>query len=492
MEHKGKVVLVGAGPGDPELLTLKGKRILEQADVVVYDRLMSPEVLALMPETAEKIDVGKNVGNHPVPQDQINRILLEKALEGKQVVRLKGGDPFVFGRGGEELELLKEHNIPFEEVPGITSAIAAAAYAGIPVTHRDYCSSLHIITGHARAGGELSIDFSALVRLNGTLVFLMSVANAGKIADGLRQAGMDGTMPCAVVERGTYPAQRKILATLDTLASAVEENGVQSPAVILVGKVCGLSEKFDWFSAKPLKGKRILVTQPQKKQSKFLGMLRELGADAVGYPCIETEPVRPLEADPGSYSVLVFTSAAGVDSYFSWLEETGRDARCLFGKKIFCVGSQTAAEWKKHGITADFVPSVYDGEHLARELLAAGAAGKEDCFLLLRADIASPELPEILRENGMDVTEIAVYRTKAVCGENPPDLSQFDVVTFTSKSCVEGLARSLGRQDFTGIKALCIGAKTAACAEQYGFTAVTSEKATLQSMAEELIRLERI
>lgn len=231
----GKVTLVGAGPGDPGLLTRKGLEALEKADVVVYDRLVSPAILALMPEGAVKINVGKEASRHPVPQEQINRILLEQAQQGHNVVRLKGGDPFLFGRGGEELELLAEHRIPFEEVPGITSAIAAPAYGGIPVTHRDCCSSLHIVTGHQRAGKELAIDFEALVRTGGTLVFLMGVSALPTICAGLLDAGMAPDTPAAVVERGTTPAQRRVSASLAELPRAAEAAAVQSPAVIVVG-----------------------------------------------------------------------------------------------------------------------------------------------------------------------------------------------------------------------------------------------------------------
>lgn len=248
MENMGKVVLVGAGPGDPGLMTLKGKQRLEAADVVVYDRLVGPEILDMIPPSAERIDVGKNAGNHPVPQEEINQILLRKALEGRNVVRLKGGDSFVFGRGGEELELLIRHGVPFEVVPGITSAIAGAAYAGIPVTHRDYAASLHLITGHRRADGALEIDYDALCRAGGTLVFLMSVASIGEICDGLLTAGMAGDMPCAVVENATLPRQRKLTAPLRDMPRTVRDEGVRSPALFIVGRVCVLSDEMDWFT----------------------------------------------------------------------------------------------------------------------------------------------------------------------------------------------------------------------------------------------------
>ena len=284
MERRGKVILVGAGPGDPGLLTLKGQEALKKAEVVVYDRLVSPAILAMMPESAEKIDVGKEASHHKVPQWQINQILLDKALEGKTVVRLKGGDPFVFGRGGEELEGLAERGVAFEEVPGVTSAIAACAYAGIPVTHRDFCSSLHIITGHAKAGAELTIDFEALVRTRGTLVFLMGVTAMPKIVEGLLRAGMDPDTPAAMVESGTTPAQRRCDATLQTLPERAAAMGIHSPAIIVVGKVCALAKDFCWYDRLPLKGKRILVTRPRDRAGTLSEKLRALGADVTEYP----------------------------------------------------------------------------------------------------------------------------------------------------------------------------------------------------------------
>ena len=273
----GKVTLVGAGPGDPGLLTLKGLAALSQAEVVVYDRLVSPAILAMIPPEARTIDVGKEATHHKVPQQQINRILLEEALAGRNVVRLKGGDPFVFGRGGEELEMLAAHGVPFEEVPGVTSAVAAPAYAGIPVTHRDHGSSVHIITGYQRLGKPLSIDFEALVRSGGTLVFLMGVAALSALAEGLLQAGMVPDTPAAAVENGTTSAQRRCDATLATLPERAAAMGIRSPAVIVVGEVCALAPRLCWFDRLPLRGQRILVTRPRERAGALSEELRSLG-----------------------------------------------------------------------------------------------------------------------------------------------------------------------------------------------------------------------
>ena len=316
---KGKVYLIGAGPGDAGLLTVKGAALLKEADVVIYDRLISEDVLAKIPEGTERINAGKNAGNHPIPQEEINKILLREALLGKIVIRLKGGDPFVFGRGGEELELLRTNDVPFEVVPGVTSAIAAAAYAGIPVTHRDFCSSLHIITGHAKGDREAEIDYESLVKLKGTLVFMMSVSNAGLIADGLMRAGMSHKTESAIVENGTTCAQRKFITTLGEIRKTVEANAIESPAVIVVGRVCSLSQKFDWFSDLPLRGCRVLVTRPQRTAGKLAGKLKDHGAKVTLYPCIETVKL-DFDLHVEKYDVILFTSAFGVSCFFYALE----------------------------------------------------------------------------------------------------------------------------------------------------------------------------
>lgn len=483
-KKQGKVYLIGAGPGDEGLLTVKASKILAKAEVVVYDRLVSEAILAGVPEGAEKINVGKNAGNHPVPQEQINQILLEKALEGKLVVRLKGGDSFLFGRGGEELELLSEQGIPFEVVPGITSAIAAAAYAGIPVTHRDFCSSLHIITGHAKADGKLNIDYASLVKLDGTLVFMMSVSTMDEIAKGLISAGMTPEMPVAVIENGTRYNQRKFVSTLSQIAETLIVNQVKSPAAIVVGKVCTLSDKFDWFTNQPLKGVSVLVTRPKKTAGKLSALLTELGANAIEYPCIKTEALTfSLDLEQGNW--LLFTSAVGVNSFFAALYTMGKDSRALAGKSIAAVGTETAAELLQYGIKADFIPSVFDGVHLAKELLASGKLHQTDRAILYRAKIGTEELVEILQDAGVQVTDVPVYDTLYVPheGENQP---RFDYAAFTSASTVEGFAKSFGKADYSHITAICIGEQTAKAAKAYGMQVLVSKEATIASMAEKI------
>lgn len=483
----GKVFLVGAGPGDVELLTIKGKRLLSEADVVVYDRLVSREIMDLIPEAAELINVGKNVGDHPVPQHEINKILLREAKAGKKVVRLKGGDPFVFGRGGEELELLSEEGMEFEVVPGITSSISAPAYAGIPVTHRDFCSSVHIITGHGKKDSKVNIDFDALVRLNGTLVFMMSVSTVGMIAEGLMEAGMDKDMPAAVIENGTRAEQRKFVSDLENIEKTVRENKVKSPAVIMVGKVCQLSDKFDWFDSKPLKGKKFIVTQPQRKTSKLDMGLKHLGAETLLYPCIETKFIRPISPDYEKADTLVFTSREGVASFFEYLfNEEGKDARAVAGKKIAAVGRATARGLREYGLTADFIPSVYDGEHLAEEMIEEGFVDKNSKVLMLRAEWGSEEMDKVLEKAGIDFEDYKVYKTFYVNHEPITNLDDYDYVTFTSKSCVYGFVKTQGREDFRGVKALCIGKQTTEAAEKFGFDITVSDEASIESMIEKV------
>ncbi len=492
---KGKVFLVGAGPGDGGLLTLKGKTLIEKADVIVYDRLVGPEIMAMIPEGTETIDVGKNAGRHPVPQGEINQILLEQAEAGKMVVRLKGGDPFLFGRGGEELELLQQSGIDFEVVPGITSSIAVPAYGGIPVTHRDFCSSLHIITGHAKAGAKLSIDFDALVRLHGTLVFMMSVSTVEQIATGLMEAGMDPQTPSAVIEKGTLPQQRTFTSPISDLSKTVRENHVTSPAVIMVGKVCSLSEQFGWFHQKPLLGKRVLVTQPVARSSRLAGGLRELGADVLLYPSIKTEPIRPLDVptkEPvtgDAFDTLVFTSAEGVRSYCSWLLENGSDMRTLAGQKIACIGIATANALKEYGLACDFIPSEYSGLALGREMVDNGFVDQNSRVLLLRTTLASHDVTDVLGDAQIPYTDYPVYETHLIA--NPPvdQVGEIDFVTFTSRSCVDGFVRSQDRTDFDGMPALCIGNRTAEAASSYGFHVTISDQATIDSMLSKALEL---
>ncbi|MCL1983753.1 MAG: uroporphyrinogen-III C-methyltransferase [Clostridiales bacterium] len=489
-----RVTLVGAGPGEKGLLTLKGAQRIKNADAVLYDRFVGDEIVAMIPSRAEKIDVGKNAGNHPVPQDEINRLLLEKARQGLDVVRLKGGDPFVFGRGGEELELLAENGIPFEVVPGVTSAIAGAAYAGIPVTHRDFASSVQIITGHAKNNETLAIDYDAVVRAGGTLVFVMGVENVRNICAGCIAAGMEDGMPAAIVENATAGSQRKFLGTVGTLPAIAKENSLTSPALIIIGKVCLLSERYDWFSKKPLLGKHVVSVRAKRGANDLSAALRELGCcvhELCGSIKPLTEPGCPLGKalrQIDEYSWLVFTSSAGADVFFNYLIGAGIDIRALHHLKIACVGAETGKSIKKRGINVDYSPDVYNGASLARGLAALVKNGER--LLIARAKDGAKELTEILKGAGAAFDDVAVYETQSGFlhgGEAAAIINaKADFVALTSPSAAKMFAQAAGCMDFSTVKAVCIGEKTAAAARALGMEAHVAGEATIESMVKKI------
>lgn len=484
---RGKVTLVGAGPGDEGLITVKGKEALLDAEVVVYDRLVGDEILALIPEAAEKIDAGKASSDHKIPQEEINKILLQKASEGKNVVRLKGGDCYLFGRGGEELELLYENDIDFCVIPGITSALAVPAYAGIPVTHRNFASSVHIITGHAKAGKKLDIDFGAYVRTKGTLVFLMGVANMKYIADGLIDGGMDRKTPCAVIERGTTWGQKKYVGVLENITDAAGET--KSPAIIIVGDVCGLNGKYDWFDRQPLFGKNIVVTRPKERAGTLSGKLRKKGAHVIECPCISLKSLMDKELsgkvrdEIKRSDVAVFTSPTGVNAVMQGLLKTGSDVRVFGNARLAAIGSATAKELLKYGLCADYVPENYSGRDLG-VLLAVSCTGNER-LLLLRAEVSNRSLNMTIEEAGMSYKEIAVYRTEE---SSTVDLTEeinsgsIDYVTFTSASTVRGFIKGHKNADVNKFCGVCIGRTTAEEAAKHGIKYIVSEKAELDSL----------
>ena len=486
------VTLVGAGPGDGGLMTIKGAKKLQEADVVLYDRFVSAEILAMIPGTAEKIDVGKSAGTHPVPQDEINQILLEKATQGLNVVRLKGGDPFVFGRGGEELELLAENGIAFEVVPGVTTAVAGAAYAGIPATHRNYSSSLHIMTGHGKNNKNLNINYDALVRAGGTLVFMMSVSAIGDVCGGCIAAGMDKDMPAAIVENATMGNQRKFIGTVETLPSMARENTVQSPAVIVIGKVSQLSERYDWFSKKPLFGKRAIVARVKPGTSKLSEKLRELGCHVTESPPAKIVPLtapgssiaKAIESIKG-YSWLVFTSAIGANAFFDYIIEVGMDIRALHHLKIACVGKETEKEVNKRGVIVDYRPAQFNGAMLAQGLAELVVSGQR--VLIARAKDGAEDLTRILEGAGVDFDDVAIY--EKTLETKPIDVNGADFVAFTSSSTVEWFAKSAQGADLTQIKAVCIGEKTAATAKSHGMEVHISTDATIDSIVDKIKQL---
>ncbi len=494
----GKVYLVGAGPSDVGLMTVKGKQVLEQADVIVYDRLIGNSILLSLPAYAEKIDAGKRAGNHTLPQEQINQLLLEKAQEGKTVVRLKGGDPFLFGRGGEELELLAEHGIPFEVVPGVPSAISVPAYNGIPVTHRDATSSLHIVTGHKRAGQPLDIDFGALVRTQGTLVFLMGVRALGDICDGLMQAGMDPATPAAILQQGTTAGQKRVCATVATLEAEVQRQGIETPAIIVVGEVCRYAEQFAWAERKPLFGRRLIVTRPKARAGRLSDLLRAQGAEVWEIPTISTRPIVPNEPLTQAiehlrdYRYLVFTSPAGVQIFFDALLAAGKDIRAFGDGKVCAIGQGTAKELRKYGVVTDLMPSVYDGEHLGQAIAADCADG--DKLLIPRAKIGNRQLiEEITAKKRVEITDLPIYDTVY---ETPfgidlnEEIAKGTVRTavFTSASTVRSFAQEVSAAHCAQMTAVCIGRQTAEAAAGCGMTTVTAQQATLDSLVEAAVQ----
>lgn len=499
---KGKVWLVGAGPSDVGLLTIKAKEVIEKADVVVYDRLIGQSIMMMMPDTAEKIDVGKRAGNHTMPQEEINKLLLDKALEGKRVVRLKGGDPFLFGRGGEELELLVKHGIPFEVVPGVTSAISVPAYNGIPVTHRDCASSLHIITGHKKKDVPLDIDFEALVNIGGTLVFLMGAAALPDICSGLLAAGMDRDTPAAILQQGTTAGQKKIVAAVADLAAEGKRQGIETPAVIVVGTVCSYGEDFSWYEKLPLFGAKIVVTRPKDRISTISAKLRELGGQVLEMPAIRTVPIIPNQAleeaviNLSSYDYLVFTSPAGVQYFMESLAAQHMDIRRFSGGKIAVIGQGTAKELKKYGIFADIIPEIYDAAHL-------GAVIGEECcdgdrILIPRARIGSRELvEEIQKRKNTVITDLPIYDTVYEAQEFINERDEFEsgkaeMAIFTSASTVRGFARAAEGLDYSKVTAACIGRQTKAAADALGMRTFVAKEATIDALVELAVKIHQM
>ncbi len=436
------VYLVGAGPGDPGLLTRRGAALLEVAEVVVYDRLAHPSLLDLAPSTAERINVGKAPGAVEMDQDGINAVLVDRGVAGKTVVRLKGGDPFVFGRGGEEAEALAAAGVAFEVVPGITSAIAAPAYAGIPVTHRGLSTHVTVVTGHEDpAKGTTDTDWAALARAGGTLVILMGAGHLADIAARLIDGGRPPETPVAAVRWGTLPEQRTIRATLATVADA----GVRAPSAIVVGSVAALD--LAWFEARPLFGRTVVITRAREQASALRARLELLGAEVVELPTIVLEPLDFALPKLGRYSWLVVTSANGVDALFDrGLAPAGLDARALADLKVAAIGPGTAAALERRGIRADLVPERFIAESLLDRFPGPETAGAR--VLLARAEQARDVLPDGLAELGYSVDVLPVYRTvRAVPAPDQLErvrAGRIDAITFTSSSTVTGFCDLVG------------------------------------------------
>ncbi|MCX6006143.1 MAG: uroporphyrinogen-III C-methyltransferase [Chloroflexi bacterium] len=493
----GKVYLVGAGPGDPALITMKAVSCLQKADVVVYDQLVAGQILNYSRAEAEKVFVGKTVKMHFAEQDDINSLLVRKAKQGSIVVRLKGGDPFVFGRGGEEADFLQKNGVPFEIVPGITSAVAVPAYAGIPVTHRGISSSVAIVTGHEDPSKKgSSINWNGLATGADTLIFLMGMQNLPQIAKRLIECGRKPQTPVAVIKDGTLPVQVMTIGTLQNIAARVKKEGITAPAVIVVGGVVKLRERLSWYEKQPLFGKRVLITRAGPQSASFESLLYEHGAMPVLFPTIEIKPIirnKKLEEAISrikTYDWIIFTSVNGVEIFFQRLHKIGLDSRALAHAKIGVIGPATYKAMDSHGITPDFVPKIYTGHGLLAGLKGKKITGRK--ILLPRADIADDEITKGLVRLKAAVDEVALYRTVRP-GYDRTELQDMlfrgkvDIVTFTSSSTVTNLVAGLSRKEISSIrsKIACIGPKTAQTALEAGLTVdVIAKKQTMEGLLE--------
>lgn len=500
-DKKGMVYLVGAGPGAEDLITVKGLRCLESADVVLYDRLSGAPLLKSVPEQAEFIDVGKQPNHHPVPQEEINRLLVEKAQAGNVVVRLKGGDPFVFGRGGEEALALQEAGIPYEIVPGISSSIAVPAYAGIPVTHRHLSASFHVITGHEdpKKSGD-SIDYEALARITGTLIFLMGVGQLPRITQQLIRYGKNPQTPAALVYRGTTPQQKTVTGTLETIVERVTAEGLKPPCVIVIGEVVALQPVLSWVEKKPLFGQRVLVTRSRQQASKLSQQLRALGAAVMEIPTIAIRPlehhqlVQEMLENLGNYQHYVFTSVNGVHVFLEALQAADKDLRWIPATAVItAVGKATAAALEASGLRTNHMPEVFTGEGILEVLKPIVHKGEK--VVIPRAEIGRPQLVEGLKALGAVVTDVPLYETvipeadTALLEEmanNPPHWA-----TFTSGSTVHNLMHMLkeaGHVFPAETKIAVIGPVTAAAVKEHGLH-LTAEASphTIKDMVDAMV-----
>ena len=473
--RRGVVYLVGAGPGDPGLMTARSLELIASADAILYDRLIPAGALGSAREDAELVYAGKAPGDVAMTQDRINESLVERARRGLSVVRLKGGDPFVFGRGGEEAEACRAAGVEFEVVPGVTSGVAAPAYGGIPVTHRDDASAVAFVTGHEDpAKPETALDWGSLARFPGTLVLYMGVKNLPDIARRLAEAGRDPAEPAAAIERGTLPGQKVAVATLATLAEEVERQGIRPPSILLFGPVAARREDIAWLERRPLHGKRIVVTRARAQASGMARTLEALGAEVVELPAIRIEPtietgeVRDAIESLHTYALICVTSPNGARLLFDAMNAAGRDARALSQAQIAAIGPGTARALRDRGIIADLVPERFVAEALVEALAEVPVEGKP--VLVARAAKARDVLPDALRARGAEVDVVALYETVR---ETPaPDeierAMDADYVTFTSSSTVKNFLEVTGGRVPEGARIVSIGPVTSETAREAG------------------------
>lgn len=475
MKSKGSVYLVGAGPGDAGLLTLRGAELLKRADVVVYDALVNKDLLRLAPKTAEIIYGGKRSKEHAIPQDELNQLLIQKAKEGKTVVRLKGGDPYIFGRGGEEAEELHGAHIPFEVVPGVSSITAAANYAGIPITHRSHSSSFTVVTGHENPDKDInSVDWAWLAKEPGTKVILMGVERIRQIAAELTKHGLSAETPVGMVRWGTRGRQSSIDATLGTIADLVEKENFGAPAITVIGDVVKLRKKLNWFERRPLFGQRIVVTRTREQASQLAEQLQELGAEVLEIPTIRTEEPENKQdlmdamLALGEYDWIVFTSPNGVAAFFNYFFKGFDDIRALGNLRIAAVGPATAAKLKELHLRVDAMPEEYVATKVTKAI-AEFESVENLRVLLMRAEIANEELPSELEALGAIVDDVACYRTVPETEDQNGAAERLleggaDWITFTSSSTVENFHARFDllklKQQFPKLRVVSIGPET--------------------------------
>ena len=480
---RGHVTLAGAGPGDPGLLTVAALRALESADVVLYDALLSRETLGFCRPGAEQIDVGKRAGAHSMSQDEINTLIGEKAREGKHVVRLKGGDPFVFGRGGEEALACRAAGVPFTLIPGVTSAVAVPAFAGIPVTHRGVARNFAVVTGSE--AGDAAIDWQALAGID-TVVVLMGASSLPEAARRLVEAGRSPETPAASVSNGTLPGQRSILATLGTIADAVAREGLTTPLITVIGEVARFHDELGRAAKGPLAGKSVVVTRTRSQASNLRRMLEALGAGGIEAPALEIRHEAPelvTDERAGSrWDWIVFSSQNGVDAFFAALRSAGRDARSLGTTKVAAVGPATSAAAERHGIVSDFVPSVATGEAMAAELPRVQGAR----VLLPCGSLSEDRLADGLRARGAHIEQVRVYETRPrpLDNETRRSVLEADAITFASASSARFLRQALGEARVPERTALCvIGTQAAAAArEAFGRVDAVAETPSIDGL----------
>ena len=497
MHKKGKVYLVGAGSGDAGLITVKGLETIKNGDVIIYDRLVNKDLLRAAKKDAELIYVGKSAKKHTYKQEEINQLLIEKAKEGKMVTRLKGGDPFIFGRGGEEGEELFAAGVEFEIVPGITSSIAAPAYGGIPLTHRDFSSAVTIVTGHEDpAKEESAIAWEELAQNKGTLVFLMGVGNLPNIVEQLKKYGRPPETPVALIRWGSWTRQRTVVGELDNIVSKVREAGLKPPAVIVVGDVVKLRKKLNWFENKPLFGKKIMITRASHQIGSMTRQLEELGAQVIEAPTIEIAPpddFQPIDESIeqlNEYNWLIFTSVNGVEYFMERLFEKGLDVRSLGHLKLATIGTATGRQLEEYGLKADYIPHKFVAEELAAGLGEVTDL-KNAHILLPRAASTRPVLVENLKEAGAEVREVDAYQT--LVGKGCQDMHQLlqdgqvDIITFTASSTARNMAQLVEPVSFgtllEKVTVACIGPITAGTVKELGgHVDIVAEEHTIKGL----------